>query len=110
MKKGKKILITTFSIVGTLLISLGVVGVVAHGYGKKDFNNLPRHQEVTHKKIETYKAIGKGRYDLEGNYFQIKGVNFGNFFNITFPCVFLRVTVRVVTEHFCVRYMVFCAF
>ena len=79
MKKGKKILITTFSIVGTLLISLGVVGVVAHGYGKKDFNNLPRHQEVTHKKIETYKAIGKGIYDLEGNYFQIKGVNFGNF-------------------------------
>ena len=38
-----------------------------------------KNQEVTHKKIETYKAIGRGIYDIEGNYFQIKGVNFGNF-------------------------------
>lgn len=79
MKKSKKIIITVFSVIGTLLISLGVFGTISYNHGKKDFNNLPRKQEVTHKKIETYKAIGKGIYDLDGNLFQIKGVNFGNY-------------------------------
>ena len=78
MKKGKKIIITTFSIIGTLLIALGITANLAFNTNKKDYASLPKTQNVEHEKIETYKAIGKGIYDLDGNLFQIKGINYGN--------------------------------
>ena len=78
MNKTKKIIITTFSVLGIVLISFGLIANASYNFGKKDYNNLSKKVEVTHKKIETYKAIDKGIYDLEGNLFQIQGINYGN--------------------------------
>ena len=78
MNKTKKIIISTFSVLGIILISFGLIANASYNFGKKDYNNLSKKVEVTHKKIETYKAIDKGIYDLEGNLFQIQGINYGN--------------------------------
>ena len=78
MNKTKKIIISTFSVLGIVLISFGLIANASYNFGKKDYNNLSKKVEVTHKKIETYKAIDKGIYDLEGNLFQIQGINYGN--------------------------------
>lgn len=78
MNKTKKIIISTFSVLGIILISFGLIANASYNFGKKDYENLPKKAEVTHKKIETYKAINKGIYDLEGNLFQIQGINYGN--------------------------------
>ena len=78
MNKTKKIIITTFSVLGIVLISFGLIANTSYNFGKKEYNNLSKKVEVTHKKIETYKAIDKGIYDLEGNLFQIQGINYGN--------------------------------
>ena len=78
MNKTKKIIITTFSVLGIILISFGLIANASYNFEKKDYNNLSKKVEVTHKKIETYKAIDKGIYDLEGNLFQIQGINYGN--------------------------------
>ena len=78
MNKTKKIIISTFSVLGIILISFGIIANASYNFGKKDYNNLPKKVDVTHKKIETYKAINKGIYDLEGNLFQIQGINYGN--------------------------------
>ena len=78
MNKTKKIIISTFSVLGIILISFGLIANASYNFEKKDYNNLSKKVEVTHKKIETYKAIDKGIYDLEGNLFQIQGINYGN--------------------------------
>ena len=78
MNKTKKIIISTFSVLGIILISFGLIANTSYNFGKKEYNNLSEKVEVTHKKIETYKAIDKGIYDLEGNLFQIQGINYGN--------------------------------
>ena len=78
MNKTKKIIISTFSVLEIILISFGLIANASYNFGKKDYNNLSKKVEVTHKKIETYKAIDKGIYDLEGNLFQIQGINYGN--------------------------------
>lgn len=78
MNKTKKIIISTFSVLGIILISFGLIANASYNFGKKEYNNLSKKVEVTHKKIETYKAIDKGIYDLEGNLFQIQGINYGN--------------------------------
>lgn len=78
MNKTKKIIISTFSVLGIILISFGLIANTSYNFGKKEYNNLSKKVEVTHKKIETYKAIDKGIYDLEGNLFQIQGINYGN--------------------------------
>ena len=78
MNKTKKIIISTFRVLGIILISFGLIANASYNFGKKDYNNLSKKVEVTHKKIETYKAIDKGIYDLEGNLFQIQGINYGN--------------------------------
>ncbi len=78
MNKTKKIIISTFSVLGIILISFGLIANASYNFGKKDYNNLSKKVEVTYKKIETYKAIDKGIYDLEGNLFQIQGINYGN--------------------------------
>lgn len=78
MNKTKKIIISTFSVLGIVLISFGLIANASYNFGKKEYNNLSKKVEVTHKKIETYKAIDKGIYDLEGNLFQIQGINYGN--------------------------------
>lgn len=78
MKKIKRVIIVVSSIILSIFLITGVLALSAFNYGRNTASKLPKHQNVTHYEMETIKAIGKGLYDKNGNYIQLKGVNFGN--------------------------------
>ena len=41
-------------------------------------NKIPDFVEVNHYQLRTIKAVGKGLYESNGNFIQLKGINFGN--------------------------------
>lgn len=74
----KKILI----ILSTLILSLAcfafILSAYIYNYGTNFNEKIPLNIEVTHKELKTIKAVGKGLYESDGKYIQLKGVNFGN--------------------------------
>lgn len=80
-RKGR-IIIRVFTVIFALLIIVGAVFIRAYDYG---FNyekgkNIPDKVEIKDdgNDYDTIKAVGRGLYDKDGNRFNIKGVNFGN--------------------------------
>ena len=67
---------------GVFLLVLGTLsGIMIDGYlyGKNYDPKIASKVDITHtSNIKTMKAVGRGIYDEEGNRFDIKGVNFGN--------------------------------
>ena len=73
----KTFLITIFII--TIILLFSIFGTIyIYNYGE-DFNEkTPDFVEVYHKDMKTIKAVGKGLYESNGKYIQLKGINFGN--------------------------------
>ena len=67
---------------GVVLLVLGTLsGIMVDGYlyGKDYRPNIASKVDIEHtSEIKTMKAVGRGIYDENGNRFDIKGVNFGN--------------------------------
>lgn len=78
MNKIKKTLFITLSVV-LVFFTICFLGVIhIYNYGE-DFNEkIPDFVEVSHKDMKTIKAVGKGLYESDGKYIQLKGINFGN--------------------------------
>ena len=78
----KKVLISLgilFSLITIVLVIL-IIRAYNYGFNYKNGDNIPDNVilEEDGNNIDTIKAVGRGLYDADGNRFQIKGVNFGN--------------------------------
>lgn len=78
MNKIKKtLLIVLCSII--FVLSLGIFGTIyIYNYGENFNEKIPEFVEVNHYDMKTIKAVGKGLYESDGKYIQLKGINFGN--------------------------------
>ena len=75
----KKTLIILGGVILLVVGSLSGIMINGHFYGKNYDPKIPSKVEIKHDtNIRTMKAVGRGIYDEEGNRFDIKGVNFGN--------------------------------
>lgn len=78
MKNKKKIILLFILIFIALLGSAGGFILHAYNYGDDFIEETPLKVELNHIKTPTVKAYGKALYDSNGNYLQLKGINFGN--------------------------------
>lgn len=75
----KKVLIILGGVVVLVVGTLAGILVDGYLYGKNyDPKIAPKVELNYNDSIKTMKAVGRGIYDEEGNRFDIKGVNFGN--------------------------------
>lgn len=65
-------------IIFILFVSTGSFILHAYNYADDFKDEIPLNVELNHIKTPTIKAVGKALYDCEGNYIQLKGINFGN--------------------------------
>ena len=78
MNKIKKTLFITLTVV-LLFFTICFLGVIhIYNYGENFNEKIPDFVEVSHKDMKTIKAVGKGLYESDGKYIQLKGINFGN--------------------------------
>ena len=78
MKLWKKILIGVGTFFLVLITVFLIIVVRACNYGENYDKKAPLTADVKHKDMVTIKSIGRGLYDKDGNLFQMKGVNYGN--------------------------------
>ena len=79
LKRWQRSLIIAGGVIVLLLGTAGGIVLHAHLYGKNYTQDIPDKVELNdNDSIKTIKSVGRGLYDEEGNRFDIKGVNFGN--------------------------------
>ena len=79
IKKWQKALIIVGGVFALLLGTVAGVAQYGYVYGKNYTQDIPNKAELNDiDDIKTMKAVGRGIYDVDGNRFDIKGVNFGN--------------------------------
>lgn len=74
----KKVLITTCITLLSIICFTFIFVVYIYTYGTNFEKNIPMSVDITHNELKTIKAVGKGLYESNGNYIQLKGINFGN--------------------------------
>ena len=81
-KKGlKKVLLIIGICLLSILLIVGSLALAGNSYVKKQSaDDTPLHVELTPNEYGTVVAVGRGLYDVNGDRFDIKGINFGNLF------------------------------
>ena len=74
----KKILLIILISALSIITLFTLTTVYIYNYGKKFNEKIPEFVQIEHKKLKTIKAVGKGLYESDGKYIQLKGINFGN--------------------------------
>lgn len=73
----KKLLIIIIIFIATLgCLSLFTIHI--YNYGTSFNEKIPPTVKLNHKELKTIKAVGRGLYESDGSYIQLKGINFGN--------------------------------
>lgn len=74
----KKILIIVSSLLLSIICFIFIFTIYIYNYGTNFNEIIPLNVEVVHNELKTIKSMGKGLYESDGKYIQLKGINFGN--------------------------------